>query len=165
MKKKKFMLMEIGTIVVAFFYSVWTYWHKEKELRTKQELIMKNDKIIQVLDEFLMIKQSEQSLDFYFKENDYKKVAIYGKGYLGKRLYDELKSLNIEVVCFIDKNTENLNNEVPVLRPDGVLPSFDIVVVTPVFYFYMIENELEKYVHSPIVSLEDILDEVLLAEY
>ena len=35
---------------------------------------------------------------------DFEKVVLYGIGNLGKRLYDDLSSMGIEIVALIDKN-------------------------------------------------------------
>lgn len=165
MKKVIYTLVTIGTTALACLGGLVIYRRKEKELRGTAQLVSKNEKIIQILDEFLSIKQEGKSLKSYFKEYDYKKIAIYGLGYLGKRLYDELKTIDVEVVFFIDKNIESQDDGIPVYTPDQDLPNADVVVITPVFYFHNIENELEAYVKCPIVSMEDVLDEVLLSQY
>lgn len=136
---------------------------KSKEVHQERQLVIKNDKIIQMLDQFLTIKQSGLCLECYFKENGFKSVAIYGMGYLGKRLFDELKNTEIKVTYAIDKKISNIDCDVEVLTLDKTLPSVDVVIVTPVFYFLEIEKELDSYVNCPIISLEDVLDEVQLS--
>lgn len=165
MKKK---ILFLATLLFSSAVCVGTFVlfrKKRKELENNRQIVYKNDKIIQNLDEFLTIKQAGKNISIYFENTGYKKVAIYGMGYLGKRLYDELKSLDIEVAYLVDKDAENINEEVPVFKPDQKLPYADVLIVTPVFYFHAIENEMERQVNCPIISLEDVLDEVLLSEY
>lgn len=165
MKKVVNMMFTLGTAGILCLGGVLINRRKEKELDRAKELIYKNDKIIQVFDQFLTIKQEGKDLSLFFKENGYKKVAIYGVGYLGKRICDELISADVEVVYFIDKSVENMEKMLPIFKPEQKLPAADVVIVTPVFYFHSIEIELEKYVNCPIISIEDVLDEALLSEY
>lgn len=104
MNKKVLSLIISGTVFAAYSVGIVAYRKKSKQMKEAQQLVLKNDKIIQLLDEFLEIKQAGKSLDLYFKENNYKKVAIYGLGYLGKRLYDELKVSGIGIEYIVDKN-------------------------------------------------------------
>lgn len=162
MKKLFLVFFAIGAACLG---GAVAYTKKIKELENNQQLVRKNDKIIQVLDEFLTIKQMGKNLNSYFKDNNYTKIAIYGMGHLGKRLYDELKAEDMNIAYLIDKKAEDIKEEIPVFIPGQELPDADVVIVTPVFYFHSIENELEQYIKCEIVSLEDVLDEVILSEY
>ena len=74
-------------------------------------VIMKNDSIIKMFNQWLIIKQEGKSVDAYFKENNYKKIAIYGMGYAGRRLLDDLKGTGIEVVYTVDRKMNNVSAE------------------------------------------------------
>lgn len=111
-------------------------------------------------DQWLRIRQEGKTLVEYFKKNNYKTVAIYGMKELGERLYDELENTNIEVRYIIDKNADMIYADVDVVTPDDVLEPVDVIVVTAIYYFDEIEENLSDKVDCPIVSLEDILYEI-----
>lgn len=111
-------------------------------------------------DQWLRIRQEGKTLVEYFEKNDYKTVAIYGMKELGERLYDELKGTGIEVRYIIDKNADSIYADVDVVTPDDDLEPVDVIVVTAIYYFDEIEENLSEKVDYPIVSLEDILYEV-----
>lgn len=93
----------------------------------------------------------------FFEDNGYKSIAIYGMSYLGERLMDELKDSGIEVRYAIDRNAENIYAGVEVKKPEDDLEEVDAVIVTAVFFFDEIEEQLEKILDCPIISLEDIV--------
>jgi len=63
-------------------------------------------------------------------KNDYNKVAIYGMGNLGCKLYEDLKLSKVEIPYVIDKNPEYLEEILVVKRPDDIPTGIDVVVVT-----------------------------------
>jgi FlaA1/EpsC-like NDP-sugar epimerase len=99
----------------------------------------------------------------YLKERNFQNLAIYGKGTLGTLLYSEIEKYNFNVICFIDKNIGNLQddaNDIPVIRPDDLhkYNDIDAIIVTPVFIYNEIFQEIRKKCPSAnIISLEDIL--------
>lgn len=113
--------------------------------------------IMQVMNQWIIAKQNNKSLADYFKANGYKTVAIYGMSYLGERLVDELAGSEVEIKYAIDRNADNVFAEFEVLKPDEDLPSVDVIVITPIFYFDEIENGLAEKVDSDIVSIEDVI--------
>lgn len=134
---------------------------------TKKQILQKTQKIdkfknyYNILNQWLVLKQEGKSLEQFFIDNKYKTVAIYGMGELGNRLYDELKdSNNIQVKYAIDRNAASTYAEIEILELEAGLPEVDVIVVTAVFAFDEIEEELKKKVECQIVSLNDVVWEV-----
>ncbi len=121
---------------------------------------LKVHELYMAFDQWLRIRQEGKTLVEYFEKNGYKTVAIYGMKELGERLYDELKDTGIEVRYIIDKNADSIYADVDVVTPDDELEPVDAIVVTAIYYFDEIEENLSEKVDYPIVSLEDILYEV-----
>lgn len=115
-----------------------------------------------ILNKWLCLRQRGQSLLPYFEDNLIKKVAIYGMGALGERLYDELKELSIEVSYAIDRMAED--KEIEGLDICGLdvtnYRQTELVIVTPVHDYWGIVDALKDKVQAPIVSLEDVVDYV-----
>lgn len=134
---------------------------------TKKQILQKTQKIdkfknyYNISNQWLVLKQEGKSLEQFFIDNKYKTVAIYGMGELGNRLYDELKdSNNIQVKYAIDRNAASTYAEIEILELEAGLPEVDVIVVTAVFAFDEIEEELKKKVECQIVSLNDVVWEV-----
>jgi hypothetical protein len=132
----------------------------EKTVKKKQQLADKHLTIMKVYDEWLKVRQDSKSLIQYFEKRDYKNIAIYGMSYLGESIVRELKDSDVNVLYGIDKNAENIYSTVEVMNLSDNLPKVDVVVVTAVFFFDEIAEELKNMMNCPIISLEAIIYEV-----
>lgn len=115
----------------------------------------------QMMERWMRIKQNEGSLSSYFDSYNYKKIAIYGMGDIGRLLINELSASEIKVIYGIDKNSGTANEKLDIYSPDAELPEVDAVVVTAIAYFDDIEAMLSQKMNCPIISLEDIVYEVV----
>jgi hypothetical protein len=131
-----------------------------KKIKELLEGHKKVHELYMAFDQWLRIRQEGKTLVEYFEKNNYKTVAIYGMKELGERLYDELANTGIEVRYIIDKNADAIYADVDVVTPDDDLEPVDVIVVTAIYYFDEIEENLSEKVDYPIASLEDILYEV-----
>lgn len=131
-----------------------------KQVEQKAGKVDKFKGYYNMLNQWLTLKQEGKSLVEYFKQNDYKTVAIYGMGEMGNRLYDELKGSDIEVKYAVDKEAASTYSELYVKEMDDDFEAVDVMVVTATFAFDDIENEISEKVDFPIVSLEDVVYEI-----
>lgn len=131
-----------------------------KKVQLHRTYAQKHLLIMQMFNQWLINKQEGKRLAKYFEDNGYKSIAIYGMSYLGERLVDELKDSGIEVKYAIDKNADNIYADIDVVNLTDNLPEVDAIVVTAVYFFDSIEEELAELVDYPVISLEDILYEV-----
>ncbi|MBD5489857.1 MAG: glycosyltransferase family 2 protein [Lachnospiraceae bacterium] len=85
------------------------------------------------------------------------RVAIYGAGYLGKRLLGELKEFDIEAVFFIDRNAEYLTEKIPVYKLDDAPVNVDAVIISLVRNHDTVRSALgEKY--DVIYTIKEIME-------
>jgi len=132
-----------------------------KTIDEKQDKVDKFKTYYKMLNQWLALKQEGKSLEKYFEENGYKTIAIYGMGEMGNRLYDELKNSKVvEVKYAIDKNASSTYSELDVIDVDDEMDEVDAVVVSAIFAFDEIEEDLGAKVDCPVVSLEDVVYEV-----
>lgn len=115
---------------------------------------------VQLLNQWLMAKQTGIKMEDYFKKNHYKRIVIYGMNFLGERLVDELKETDIEIIAGVDKNAKGIFAEMPLFLPEDTIPDADCMVVTPLFFFDEIKKSMLSKINYPIISLEDILYDV-----
>lgn len=131
-----------------------------KAIKNKAEKIDKFKSYYNMLNQWLILKQEGKNLAKFFADNHYKTIAIYGMGEMGNRLYDELKDTDITVKYAIDKNAASTYSELEVFELEDELEPVDAVIVTAVFAFDEIEQDLSKQIDWPIVSLEDVVYEI-----
>lgn len=85
------------------------------------------------------------------------RVAIYGDGYIGKRLMGELKEHHIETVFFIDKNADYITEEIPVYRLEDAPEDIDAVLVSLVQNCDSIVEILKKKYKAKIYTVKELM--------
>lgn len=135
-------------------------YKKLKRQDSDFKVIKKNEAILKMFNQWLILKQEGKSIDKYFIDNGYRRIAIYGMSYAGERLLDDLKDSEIEVAYGIDRNAEHIFSEVEIVNLDDDLQPVDAVVVTAIYNFDDIEEKLSDRVDCPIISLEDVIYEL-----
>lgn len=112
----------------------------------------------QIFNDWMKLKFEGKTLQKFFDDNRMKKVAIYGFGALGQRLYEDLKQLDVEITYVIDRNADNIRIDgLKVVTLDGELDIVDAIIVTPIQFFYDIEKDLESKMSTDIISIEDVV--------
>lgn len=110
-----------------------------------------------LLNAWLMLKNRNKSLEGFFIGSGYRRVAVYGMGYLGERLLEELAICGIDAVYGIDKGKPE-RKDMPVYAIEEEFPEADVIVVTVVHLFFEIQCELAAKTDIPVVSLEEIIE-------
>lgn len=135
-------------------------YQKVKQHEQDFKVIKKNEAILKMFNQWLIIKQEGKSIASYLEKNNFKKIAIYGMSYAGERLLDDLKGTGIEIAYAIDKNAEKMFAEVDIVTLDDTLDPVNAVIVTAVYFFDEIEEKLNDLIDCPVISLEDIVYEL-----
>lgn len=136
------------------------FQQRKKNVAT-EDLLQKMGEFYKLLLKWLEIEQKGHSIRSFFVENGYKSIAIYGMKELGERLFEELKDSEVEVKYIIDKKADTMYADVDIITPEEPLEEVDAIVVTAIHYMDEIEEMLEEKVDYPILSLTEIVDEVL----
>lgn len=144
-----------GILGAAFMYKV-----KEQEVDTAKKLSDKYLKMMHVLNQWLANQQAGADIGRYFSENGYHRIAVYGMSYLGERFLVALRDTDVEVMYCIDRRAEQMSGMGMVKTMEDDLPEVDAIVVTAVYYFDEIEEELSEKVSCPIISLEDVIKRI-----
>jgi len=162
MNMKKGVLPVLSTLAGAAAGAGAVTYQKVKRQESDFKVIKKNEAILKMFNQWLILKQEGKTLDTYFKENNFKKIAIYGMSYAGERLLDDLKGTDIEVLYAVDQNADRMFAEVDMITKEEIAHQreVDAVIVTAIYFFDDIEEELSELVDCPIVSLEDIIYEL-----
>lgn len=143
-----------------------------KENIREIEVSRRTNQYYRLLINWFKLKQSKANIIEYFIERNYQKVAIYGSGEIGKILYKELDQSRIEVVTFVNENSnpDGLNlcgKKISVIGVDELLNpqvmyNIDAVIVTPVYDYQKIKDVLStKYSSYQIISVDEIITTLL----
>lgn len=152
--------MGVGILAVIFSYLKW----EQKNFDAQRSLVKKNEYLFNLMEQWVLAKQEGKDFGEYFKRNNYKTVAVYGMGVVGRRLIRELKDSGIEVSYGIDRNAKKIFSDVSLFTLDDKLPKADVVVVTIGYDYEPIGKELiNKGLHS-VTSIDDVLFSVLNIE-
>lgn len=132
----------------------------KKKIKIEEQYASKHLVLYKMMNQWVRVKQQGKNLASYFEENGYKKIAIYGMSYAGETLLEELRDSAVEVAYGIDGNARSIYANVEVVTKDDYLEEVDAVVVTAITFFDEIEEDLMEIMSCPIISLEDILNEI-----
>lgn len=151
--KKRFGTIYLGVISfgIGFFFGGKTLVNLINNYKMRMSRNLSN---MMVFNNWLDFIYSGGNIEQYFYRHKYRRIMIYGNGYIGIRLCQALEEKEIEVVAIMDKAIVEGNEMVIGINSD--IPDVDCVVVTPVFYYDEISAELRKKTNRPIISIEEI---------
>ncbi len=121
------------------------------------EKYQKERKYKKILELWMRLRDQKISVSHFFVQKNIKTVAIYGAGILGKHLYYELQDSEIQVACFLDKNTNKAIEQKKCLAPGETMESVDAIIVTPLMEYKEIQKGLAEYYSCAIISIETVL--------
>lgn len=157
MKKK--MICNIANMMAFFLIGKFTFqYYMGKKVLALEERADRNAKIIKIFSLWMKNKQQGKNITSFLEDKGFCKVAIYGMHFLGECLYGELKNTRIVVLYGIDKNAAKMGMDIKIVTPEDKLEKVDAIIVTPVFYYNEIERKLSQKIGCPIISIEDILE-------
>lgn len=122
----------------------------------KNRMIHKQDEMLKTYEKWMNKIQEKRSLASYFATNHYDTIAIYGMGRIGKQLYRELLTSDIQVEYGIDRSV-TYYDRIPCYSPCDRLPDVDLIIVTVPDEANDIIEDLKKKVSCPIQTINDIL--------
>lgn len=111
----------------------------------------------EILNHWLMNLQKGSTVGRYLAELGFHKVAIYGFGDLGQRLYQELLSGEVQVVYGMDRRVVSEDPAFTILTAPDAAREVDAVIVTAMIAFPGIAATLRETLNCPIISLEDVI--------
>lgn len=133
---------------------------KTASARAKEERLNKFIKYFALLDRWLWLKLQKKNICTFFEKRGYKKIAIYGMGEIGNRLYEDLTRFSdITVVYAIDKVREE-HPTLPIYKIEDELPEVDVVIVSTNNIFNQVSDILKDKVAMPVISIDDVIFDI-----
>lgn len=150
-----YMLLLIYIGAVGFLLNL-----QQKCINKWKEQASKNRSLFLLMDQWVRTKQEGKKLESYFIKNNFKKIAVYGMGNVGKRLIKELRDSEINIAYGIDRNAENIYSEINLVTINDELENVDAVVITLISDFEDVYDKLSKKLKCSIIAIEDIINEI-----
>lgn len=129
--------------------------------RLQEERIKENEKfkkMFLVQNDWFRVVSRGLSVASYLMDRQVKKAAVYGYGYLGKALLEDLEAGDVEVSYVIDKNADFLDAGIRCIALQDVREQVDAVIVTLVSGDRgKLEAGLKERLEADIIWLEDII--------
>lgn len=130
--------------------------YAQEKVRNTEE--KKFETMFKYTELWLRIKQQGYSLKDYFLKRNIGRIGIYGMGFLGCDLYDELEDTDIDVLYVMDREPETIDRIVPVVSADENLPYVDAIVITTISMEDKMKEWLREICVYPVIGLTEILD-------
>lgn len=118
---------------------------------------LKFQKMFHVMLDWVRIKKRGIKMADFFRKSGFYNIAIYGMGYIGECLYDELQGSNIHVIYGIDRSAIDYENELAIYRIEDKLEEVDAIVVTVLEDTKKVVELIQKKVECPIIKISEVL--------
>lgn len=105
------------------------------------------------------IKEVIVDYEELLRRRGYNSCAIFGKGYVGKRIYYSLKEKNFKIDFWIDNNVVENNSESPVFKVSDVLPKTDVIIISVSFDVEIIKCRLKQYYSCDVLDLHELTND------
>lgn len=125
--------------------------YKLQKQRDKQSLYLR------LLNKWLMNYQHGIRIENYLLNQGFHKIAIYGCGMLGERLYQELADSKIYVAYGIDQKGIAISPNLQTYTLQDFVEEVDGIIISVISEFSAIRRSLRQKVTCPIISLEDVI--------
>ncbi len=136
-------------------------YETEEETKLKRQYGNRSG-YVALLHNWICLKEQKVDFAVYFKKYGYQNIAIYGMGKLGMHLLSELSESSVTVYCGIDENSENIQCEVEIYKPLQAIPKqIDAVVITITNQYCEIAGKLRQNLNCPMISIEEIIQELM----
>lgn len=134
------------------------------DIRCLQQRSDKYEMYLNLLDDWMVLREKGIRLDRYLLDRGYTKVGLYGYGILGRHFFEEMKNSNVQILFLVDQQRDKLYAPIPAYLPSDKLPDCDAIVVSSVFFMEDISREMKSYGEYKLLSLEVIINEMTMCK-
>lgn len=145
---------------------------KQLEILTSDECILAEDRLrqnrsvcdikysqmFQIMYQWMGLKNRKIYIDTYLKRKEISRIAIYGMGYIGECLYEELERTDVKVLYGIDRSALDYEGRLPVYRIDDEnLETVDAVIITVANISREWMEKVREKLKCPVYTMSDLL--------
>lgn len=118
----------------------------------------KNQMLAEMIRQWFAVKLEKKSLETVLLRRDIRSAAIYGMGYLGRSLYQELEDSSVEIAYVMDQALEDKEGILRIIRLEEELPKADAVIVTVLGDVRALCDLIRNKCGYPVITLKNLLD-------
>ena len=141
-------------MVLGISFSYKTFKTRIKRVSNMSD---KHLEMFLLMNRWLQNEHKGKKIADYLKEKGIHNVMIYGVGGIGKNLYEQLKREEFEIKYLVDQNKNQTLDGRGIKGLNDKMDPADAVVVTAIYYFEELEEELKIRFGCPVISLADII--------
>lgn len=127
------------------------------EIERQRKLVDKQYKIMMAMNSWIYALQNGKQIIRFFDKMSVRNIAIYGWGYLGKCMANELQNSYVKVQYVIDQNKKDIDGDIEVYDWNDPWPDVDLIVVTPFYEYKDIRNRIKAKKKCKVASIEKII--------
>ncbi len=134
---------------------------KDMEADIEPPKSQNNDKrqmLAEMIRRWFSIKLEQKSLATVLLQRGIHSVAIYGMGYLGMSLYQELEDSSVEIAYVMDRALSDSDGILKIIRLNEKLPKVDAVIVTVLGNVCDLCDSIRIKCDYQVLTLKDLLD-------
>lgn len=143
----------IGILLGCCGMNAFQQYHK----RIYYKRISHEKQYLNVMHQWLILKEKNMSLADLLKKYHVNNVAVYGMGIFGRHIVRELENSGIIVSYGIDQKRMEAYKDIVVYVPDDSLQKVDAVINTVVWAHREIEQLLGAKLGCPVFNLEELV--------
>lgn len=144
--------------IVGFLVGFITTWIITKQYNKKRDVqIARIQNNNDMLNQWLILKQNEISLDRILKEKGIFSIAIYGMGITGRHLVRELENKDVKIAYGIDMKINKPYKNISIFKLQKEMETVDAVINTVDYDKQNIIDKLHKYYTCPIFNLDELI--------
>lgn len=121
---------------------------------------IKFQKMFHIMLDWIKLKNKGINIYNYLIKNNYLNIAIYGMGYIGEYLYEELYGTDVNVRYGIDYSSKDRNGQLDIFRITDQLGDVDAIIITISRDEKEIVQTIVSKVACPVITISDILLEL-----
>lgn len=141
-----------------------SYADREMKEETKQISVYEREKKMRFMFHsavrWLTAVQDGKSISSYLRKRGYHSVSIYGMGYFGKLLYEELLLNGFTIRYVIDSRKSDLETMINYVTPKDTLEEVDAIIVSVVYESEDIIQTLKCKGKFEVIGLQTMIEEL-----
>ena len=140
--------------VLCFFIGVLVgilllFFYKKYKMEELQEMIS-------ILILWMKFIEKGNNIAEKLIANGIRKIAIYDVGYLSRRLIEQVKNTQVDVIYIIG-NKKSVYDKFPVLPLSEDNQKVDAIIITNTYHYYRIKEKIGSILNYKILSIEMLL--------
>ena len=112
---------------------------------------------LNMMNQWLILKQEGKSIARYLERNGFSSVAVYGMAIYGRHVVRDLRGTGITVVYGLDQKKMKPYLGVEILQPTETLPQADVIINSVLPDHVNVKVSLSQITDIPVISLEEVV--------